>query len=461
MTIWMPDLSAHPGPRYAAIADAIAAGIERGDLPAGERLPPQRDLAWKLGVTVGTVSRGYMLAEQRGLLSGEVGRGTFVRERRLAAGASLLDLPDGYGIDLTRNMPGGAGYGDALRQAMEDLSHRSGIERLLHYMPAAGHPLHRAAGAQWMKRVGLEVRPEQVVLTGGAQQAVAAVLGSLVEPGATVLCESLTYCGFMDAARLHRVNLEGVAMDAEGMLPEALDRAAVEKNAQVVFLVPTIQNPTTATMSAGRRADIVKVARARDLTIVEDDVYGYLPVDRPPPIATLAPERSIYLASASKCIAPGLRIGWLACPPALVERFVDAVHAMSIALPALPAEIVRTWIADGTAAKLTEGLRAETAARQKLATDIFAGFTMDRDPAALHLFLHLPQPWRREEFVDAARALGIIVVPASTFAVGRTAAPHAIRLSLSSVPERADLNDALIRLRDLAMNGPSARRTVI
>jgi DNA-binding transcriptional MocR family regulator len=460
MTIWVPDLSRHSGPRYQAIADAIAGAVAAGELAPGSRLPPQRDLAWKLGVTVGTVSRGYMLAEQRGLLSGEVGRGTFVREAA-SAGAELLPETDSGLIDLTRNAAGSTEHADAVRAAMQTLAGRRGLQRLLHYMPSAGHPAHRATGARWIGRTGLGVTPEQVVMTGGAQQAIAIALGTLAAPGETVLCDSLTYCGLMEAARLFRLRLEGVEMDDGGLSPEALDRLAREKGARLVFAVPTIQNPTVITMDAARRRDIAAVARARDLTIIEDDVYGFLPSDRPPPLATLAPERTVYIASVSKCVAPGLRIGWLAGPPALTERFSDALHGLSLALPPLPAEILRLWVEDGTAARLTERLRADIAARQRLATEILAGLTLRGDPASFHVLLHLPEPWRREEYVSAARAQGVAVVPASTFAVGRVSAPHAVRISLAAAPDLATLRRALEILRDIALADPKARRAVI
>lgn len=460
MTIWVPDLATRSGPRYQAIAAAIVDAIDKGELSPGARLPPQRDLAWKLGVTVGTVSRAYMLAEQRGLLSGEVGRGTFVRDRGPGGGQLLGRWNDGA-MDLSRNVPHSAAHDEALRDALHSLADRQGVERLLHYMPSAGHHEHRAAGATWIGRTGLEVTPNQVLLTGGAQQAMAAIMATLLNPGDVALTESLTYCGLMDAARLHRARLDGVAMDDEGMLPEALDRAASTTGAKVVILTPTIHNPTAAVMGTARRREIVEVARRHDLTIVEDDVYGFLPAERPAPIATIAPERTIYVASASKCIAPGFRVGWIACPPALIEPLTDAMHAMSIALPAMTAEVVRMWIADGTAARLMEILRRETAARQALMGELFQGFEMRRHPASFHVLLHLPEPWAAEEFALAARERGLIVIAAPSFAVTRGAAPAAIRISLSGAANEESLGLALGDLRSLLNAGPRQRRGII
>jgi DNA-binding transcriptional MocR family regulator len=328
-------------------------------------------------------------------------------------------------------------------------------------MPSAGHIEHRKAGALWIERTGLRVTPEQVVLTGGAQQGISAAMSTLLQPGEVALTESLTYCGLMDAARLARVRLEGVAMDDEGMMPEALDEAARRSGARVVVVTPTIHNPTTATMSPERRERIVEVARRNDLTIVEDDVYGFLPPTRPAPIAGLAPERTVYLASASKCLAPGLRVGWMAAPLALIEPLVDAVHAMSISLPALPAEIARTWILDGTASRITERLRVETARRQAIFAEMFADLHRRWDPASFHVLLHLPEPWTAEEFALMARERNLLVISAPTFAVTRGGAPAAVRISLSAAERDAQLRQALSGVRNILESRPRSRRAVI
>ncbi|HUN51959.1 MAG TPA: PLP-dependent aminotransferase family protein [Candidatus Sulfotelmatobacter sp.] len=460
MTSWHPDLSRLSGPRYQAIADAIAVSIQQGELEPGAKLPPQRDLAWRLGVTVGTVTRGYMLAEQRGLVSGEVGRGTYVRT---AGGghAPLLDEAESGVTDLSRNVPGIGEPARLFAEALAALGARGGLEALLAYAPAAGHAAHRAAGAAWIGRTGLKVSPEQVVVTAGAQQAIAIVLSALAKPGERVLVEQLTYCGLIDAARLLHLPLEGLPMDGEGVLPEAVDAACRAGGARLLSLVPTNQNPTLATMSQARRQAIVEAARRHDLLIVEDDVYGYLPEDRPPPIATLAPERTIYLASASKCMVPGLRVGWIAAPPALAELFADGVHSHCIAEAALTAQIVSQWIEDGTADHLTRWHREQCRLRQALAAEIFAGFEMCAAPSSFHIFLTLPDPWRAQEFTDAARAKGIVVVPAGTYAVGRVAAPHAVRISLAAASGLATLRQALLTLAALAKAGPGARRAMV
>jgi DNA-binding transcriptional MocR family regulator len=325
--MWLPELSDKSGPRYKAIADAIAAAVADGELEPGDRLPAQRELAYRLGVTVGTVSRAYSLAERNGLLAGEVGRGTFVRDRQSHAGPDMLLPVSDVTVDLGINMACGPEHGTALRAALARLAEAGGLENLLPYMPLGGHIEHRAAGAGWLTGRGVDVAPEQVVLTNGAQHGLAVALAAAAEPGATVMVESLTYAGVLGTASFVGRRIAGVAMDEDGVLPDALDMTALRTGAKVAVLVPTIHNPTALVMSEARRQAIAEVARRRNLIVIEDDVYGRLPVDSPPPLAAIIPERTIYVSSASKTLAPGLRVGWVVAPPDYVAAIAGAAFA--------------------------------------------------------------------------------------------------------------------------------------
>lgn len=453
MTIWQPEIAQRSGPRYQAIADAISDAISDGALRAGDRLPPQRDLAWRLGVTVGTVSRAYALAEQKGLLSGEVGRGTFVRDPGVENRSRLLPLVSDVACDLGINMVCSAAHAVALREAMGAIAERDGLENLMPYMPLGGHPEHRAYAARWIARRGLSLSPDRVVATCGAQHGLAVALSVVANPGASVLGEALTYAGVVDTARFVGRSIEPVAIDDEGMVPEALDRAARNSNARAVVVVPTIHNPTACMMGEARRAAIVEVARRHDLIIVEDDVYGLLPEDAPTPIAAMAPERTFYLTSASKTLAPGLRIGWVVPPPEHVQSVADAVFASTVAQPAVTHEILRHWIENGTADALLDEVRTEMSARQVIARETLTGAVVRGHPSSFHCFVDLPDHWSAGNFVDAAMAKGIRITAASMFAVGTTPAPNAVRISVASARDRETLRTALATLNDLFLRG--------
>ena len=462
MTIWTPDLSSRPGPRYRALAEAIADDIGDGILPEGGRLPAQRELAWRLGVTTGTVTRAYALVAQRGLVAGEVGRGTYVRGGPTAAGRvnPVVDGAEGP-ISLTINAPPDPGYRSLLAEALAELDGGSGLDGLLSYTPKPGYADHRATAARWLERFGLNAEPEQVLITGGAHQAIVAALAGLTRPGDAVLVEQLTYAGTCHIAERLGLHLEGLTLDEEGLMPEALDAAARTSRARLLFTNPTLHNPTTATMSLARREAIVALARRHDLIVIEDDVYGHLPEQRAPALATLAPERTIHLTSASKSIAPGLRFGMLLAPAALYPPIADAQHDLFLICPPLMAEVFRHWVANGTAERLAEQQRLEARARQGIAREILAGHAFQTVPGSYHLWLSLPAPWRTAEFIATLAERGVAVEPGSAFAADPARAPHAVRCSLSGAANRERLSKALEIIARTLREQPARRRAVI
>src|SRR5262245_36097025 len=222
MTRWLPDLSSHEGPRYLAIADALAGEISAGRLGPGARLPTHRVLAEKLGVTVGTVSRAYAEAIRRGLVSGEVGRGSFVR--REASDLAREDQEQGEDaalIDLGLNFPLVGEEERRLAGSLAALSVGRSLAGLLEYKPHGGTLRHRAAGASWLARTGLDAPAEQVLVCGGAQHAMAVIFSALTRPGDTILTERLTYPGMKALAEMLHLKLAGIEMDDEGLLPGA------------------------------------------------------------------------------------------------------------------------------------------------------------------------------------------------------------------------------------------------
>lgn len=436
MTIWNPKLDDRKGPRYRAIVEALAEDFAAGELRQGARLPTHRDLAETLGVTVGTVSRAYAEAARRGLVSGEVGRGTFVRggDDETAPGSDVCDLSQNHPPE-----PAARPQRGALVDALASLTASGDVGRLLDYPPAGGSAMDREAGASWIERAGLAVPPGDVLVCTGSQHGLTVVLATLLEPGDVLLTESLTYAGLQAVAGLLRLRLRGLALDAHGLRPDALEAACREGAAKALYLIPTLHNPTTALMPEARRREIAEVARRHDLRIVEDDVHGLLPVARPAPIATLAPERSYYLTSTSKTLAPGLRIAYVAAPPADIPRLAASLRATTWAVAPLTAAVASYWIRSGTADAILEARRREARERQALAAERLSGFDFDAKPEAYYLWLRLPEPWRSESFAAEARARGVRVTPADAFVVDRSQAPHAVRLCVGAARSRATL----------------------
>jgi DNA-binding transcriptional MocR family regulator len=451
--MWLPDLEGRRGPIYRAIADAIDRDVQNGALRAGARLPPHRDLADHLGVTVTTITRAYTEAARRGLTTGHVGRGTFIR------GSELDPESDEPGvIDLSINVV----IPDREAALVETRHFQRRVldwPRLLGYAPRRGHLRHRQAMAAWLGRSGMPADAERLVLTSGAQHALATTLTAALEPGDTLLVEELTYSGARFMAEQRRLKLRGVPMDGEGLRPDALDAACRQSRARVLYCMPRLHNPTSAVMSERRRRQIAAVAERHRLVVIEDDTYGFASPERAP-LAALIPHRSVFITSLSKSVFPGLRLGCALAPPALVEKISTAVWATTIMAPPLGADLMSIWIEDGTAARIVEWKRHEVAARQAMARRLLRDARYQTRPSSPHLWVQLPSHWSTEAFAAQVRARGVLLNPASEFAVGERP-PRAVRLCLGTPRTRAALDQALtIVAETLADRAPAARAVV-
>ncbi len=455
MTIWQPTLSEDAEPKYQALVEALDRDISAGVLPPGTRLPTQREMAGRLGVAIGTVSRAYAVAERRGLLSGEVGRGTFVRRRELGLQEGANDEGDDPALlDLSKGRLVRDSRDPALRHSLEAISRRPDLDRLVDfYQPAAGMARHRAAGASWLRRSGLNVDPERVVITSGAQHGAATVLATIARPGDVILTEEVTYAGIKALANLLHLELRGVALDEHGIRPDRFEAACRTGAARALFCMTNLQNPTGRTMPLARRQQIAAIAQAHDVALIEDDVNGFLPADPLPPLAQLAPAHTYYVTGTSKSLAPGLRIGYVVPPAQRLERIAATVRATTWLTSPILAELVTEWIESGEADEMVKWKRNEIAARHSLALDVL-GPWLPQGPLSFHLWLPLPEPWRTEAFVAQARSRGVMVTPSQEFMIGRDSAPHAVRVCLGATLSRERLEEGLRRLAVLLAQGP-------
>ena len=458
MTNWLPELSDNARPRYRAIATAIADAVQTGELAAGDRLPTHRDLAWRLGVTVGTVTRAYREAEQRGYLEGEVGRGTFVRPVASTHPIPRLAEDAGKGrVDLSVNQPPAV---PALGSIMSELWGSTNAD-LLRYQPASGTLHHRRAAAAWLERSGAPSAPDDVVITTGAQHAMLASIAAVTRPGDALLTEKLTYPGIKPLAALLGLRLVGLETDSEGLLIESVEGAIRSGQGRVLYCTPNLHNPTGAVMSPTRRQALADLAQAEDLTIIEDDVYGLLLDGLPQPLAVLAPEHVVFMTGFAKTVAPGIRIGIVRACTEVARRVSDAVRTTTGMAPPLMAELVTRMIHSGQAEEIVQQIREETAARQAMAQARLSGYLQPQaHRTGLSVWLPLPEPWRAQDFVAAAAARGVDVTSPDHFVVGRSPAPHAVRVCLGSPAAREQLDRALGVLAGMLADYPIAPSSI-
>ncbi|MCP3959889.1 MAG: PLP-dependent aminotransferase family protein [bacterium] len=468
-------------PIYRAIADALGADVESGRLRPGDRLPTHRDLARRLRVNVMTVSRAYAEAGRRGLVEGEVGRGTFVRrrERNVTRFEPRLEVPEPEAtmergtrprgtrlVDFHFNLPVGD---SSILDATEILEELAGSHRPLLYTgyTTAGAGDHRAAGAEWIARGGLEADPERVLVCGGAQHAMTVTLASLAGPGDLVLTEALTYPGVKALASVLGLRLQGLPMDAGGLLPDAFEAACRKSAPRALYCMPTMQNPTGVVMDTERRRQVAEIARRHGVAIIEDDTYGYLCAEPPAPLSSFAPELGYFLTGTSKNLTAGLRIGYLQAPAAggatsgLIERLEGNVAALTWMAAPLMAEIAARWIRSGQADAMIRWKRREAATRRRLYERLLGDYPTGSDAGCSHVWLPLPRPWRADDFVLQARRRGVGVTGAETFVVGRATAPHAVRVCLGTPTSREEVERGLGLLAEMLAGAPEVGASIV
>ncbi|MEV6415171.1 PLP-dependent aminotransferase family protein [Kribbella sp. NPDC051718] len=420
-------------PKYKGVVDALAAQIREGRWPAGHRLPTHRRLAADAGIAVVTASRVYAELEAMGLVSSEQGRGTFVRDLAAATGDDVDQREVAVdAIDLSFNYPAMPGQAELLRRALRDLAAAGDLEALLRYQPHRGRVQDRAAVAQHLRRRGLDVGRERVLIVSGAQHGLTVAAMALFQPGDVVAVDALTYPGFVVLARSLGVELVPLPVTGAGPDLDALDQLCRRRRVRAVYAMPTMHNPLGWVLDDSQRAQLVSIASRHDVTIIEDASYAYLAEDAPPPLATLAPDLTVYVSGLSKSIAPGLRIGFVVAPAGLVPVLERVIRATTWHTPAITAAIATRWLTDGTVERLETQKRADARLRQSIATDVLAGLPLVRHPSSYFVWLPLPQDARPDRIAAALADQRIAVSTAEPFATTPTV-PHALRLALGSV----------------------------
>ncbi len=449
MTIYTPVLD-RTKPLYIAIADAITNDVESGMLQTGARLPPQRDLAWRIGVTLGTVTRAYREVELRGLLSGEVGRGSYIRKATRAAALPALNSEAEGFADLSHAIPPPVITQDEFDAALTYVMREPRRLALLDYAPPEGFPHHRELGAKWLKLSGIDIGSSEVIVTAGAHVGLLAVLGAIAEPREAVMAENLNYA--LLGSTLKNAYLEPlpIDMDDEGLMPDAFERAAKSGQSRILYLVPSLQNPTTSTMKRMRREAIVAIARKYNITIIEDDIFRLLDVrTQPSTFYALAPERTFYITGLSKTVAPGLRIGFIASPRGQERILKSHIRAGASRSIGITGEMARYWIETEQVQSIMTRIRNELASRRETFLEIFKDMKHRCEPAAPYAWVELPQDWTASRFAVTSAARGIKVTPSSAFQLGSGTHPQFIRICFGHPQNVHQLRSALESLRKI------------
>ena len=433
--------------RYKAVVDRYAQAIRSGQLPAGSRLPTHRTLAAGERISLATATRVYRELEEMGLVSGETGRGTFVRD---------LALPPGHGVDqqvvaadvvdLNFNYPSLPDQGDALREALRQLAMAGDIDSHLRYQPHAGRLAERDIIARHLTCQHFAPDAENVLIVNGAQHGLAVTVMGLLRPGDVVAVDALTYSGFKVLAALYHLELAAIPCRPEGPDLRALQTLCQQRRVRAVYTMPTLHNPLGWVLNTGQRQALADLARQHDLLIIEDAAYARLVSRPPPPVVSYAPERTVYVTGFSKNIATGLRVGVVISPPRYRPEIERAIRATTWNTPTLISSLICAWIEDGTVARFETQKRQDARQRQQVAREVLCGLPVVSHPDSYFVWLPLGEESRADRLANALMERRISVSTAEPFCVSATI-PQALRIALGSVPFDS-LRPALLSVRD-------------
>ncbi|MDR5781897.1 PLP-dependent aminotransferase family protein [Caballeronia sp. LZ065] len=419
--------------RYKQIVDRFAEDIASGRLKPGTRLPTHRELAVREGLGIVTATRVYAELDAMGLVSGETGRGTFVKEAGLPNGLGIDQVAIASDtVDLNFNYPALAGQTELLRTALRQLASAGNLEALLRYQPHAGRMHERACVARHLERRGLSADAEQVLLVDGAQHGLATTVMGLLKPGDVVALDALTYTGFKLLAQSQRLELAPLAASGAGPDLDALDALCKRRRVRAIYTMPTLHNPLGWVMSASRRRQLVSIARKHGLFIIEDAAYAFLADDAPPPLAALAPDITVYVSGFSKSVATGLRVGFVVAPRDWVAKIERAIRVTTWNTPGVMTALACGWLEDGTVERLEAQKRADATMRQTVAARALSRLKRLAHPASYFIWLPMPEDVRADRIAKALMQERISVSTAEPFCT-TAHVPHALRLALGSV----------------------------
>lgn len=422
-------------PIYRQLIRHVKAQIESGSLVAGTRLPASRDLAQQLNISRISVVNAYAELRAEGYLSAHAGRGTFIAgespgiepasKNGKMSEVETPTTPDRSIREMMRmgrkpgviSFSGGALPGEffpmpQLRDAINLVFERDGAQALTYEVTEGYYPL-RSAVRDYVSALGIQCTPNQVLITGGTQQALDLVIQALLSEGDVLVTENPTYLGMIDIARTRRVQIHGISIDEDGIRLDMLENYILDNHPKLIYVMPTFQNPSGTVMPLHRRRQLLNLANEYHISVLEDGVYHETRFEGEPlpPLKALDETGIVLHASGfTKMMLPGIRIGYLIGNSTHYERLVRVKQAADISTPTLNQRAVHLMLEHGVLAQQLERNNRELKRRRDVALSAAARYlppnTLWNVPeGGLYLWMELPRngPNAAELYISAVQ----------------------------------------------------------
>jgi len=439
---WKPDLSNIKGPLYKALANLLEEDIRTGVLKPGDKLPPQRELADFLDVNLSTISRTFKLCEQKGLIIGAIGKGTYISSDA-NVNSTLLDPAKTKNlIEMGATHPTRA-QNKYVIKFIENMLCQTDSDKHLEYSSPCGTLAQRAIGVKWLKKVNLNTTEDNILLASGAQNALCAILSSLFQPGDRIGTDPLTYSGLKTLAKMLGIQLVPIMQEMNEMSPLALRNYCKNNELKGIYLIPDHQNPTTHSMSLKTRKEIAQITMEYNLIVIEDGINSMLSENNIIPIADLAPDQTIYISSTSKALCAGLRVSFIAASSIHKKTLELALYNINMMVSPFNAEIVCQLINSPVGDKIVKERKEMVVKRNNLTDSILKDYNLLGDKYCNFRWLLLPEGWNGKVFETCAKNLGVQVYCGERFVVGNAPVPAAVRISIVAPKDLYELEKGL------------------
>ncbi len=445
---WKPYLAELKSPLYTSIAEKLENDIKCGVLSPGIKLPPQRELADYLNVNLSTISRAFKICTQKGLICATVGNGTFVSSDAGSNTFILQEYNSPQIIEMGAVLPESTSYDELTEQLKRMLSEPS-FGSLFNYGRPDGTFWQKQTAAKLIKKAGYNAEPQNILLTNGGQNAIAAILASLFKPGDRIGTDPVTYPGIKTAASMSGIQLIPIKQENYEITKDGLLYACKNENIKGLYLIPDYHNPTTHTMSDVTRKMIANIAVGNNLIVIEDATLSLIAENVPTPIASYAPEKTLYISSLSKLIAPGLRLAFVVTPDIYKKKVSEALYNINISVSPVMAELTSRLITAGIADKIIEKHRTRTREQNEIINRYLNGYSVLGGLECIFRWLILPERFTGESFEAMAYCAGVRVYAAERFAVGKTKPVRAVRLAVTASGSNENLVKAMQIIRSL------------
>ena len=445
---WKPNRDELDYPLQISLANYLEKDIINGSLCENAKLPPQRELADFLDLSLSTITKAYKICEMKGLIYGIVGKGTFVSPNVNSPKTVLEKNSDLSSIEMGVTLAFPEHNKIIAKIANKILSQPSDY-KYFEFSPSLGTEKQKRIAKFWLSKFGINTNERNIAITAGAQNALAISLIALFKPGDKIVTDAYTYANFIGLANMLNIRLIAVKSDANGMNTESLENLCKANSIKGIYLMPSCSNPTNITMDINKRVCIAEIIRKYNLILIEDEIYAFILKDTIMPISSMVPQQSIYISSISKSIGVGLRIAYVNFPERFREKFEDGIYNLNLTISSLNVEIITEIINSGIYEEIIWDKLKLSIERNEIFNEYFPEISIPQNRSTYYQWIPLPSGCTGKLFELKAKEKGVKVYGSERFSVGDNEQKYAIRVATCSPKDLDELRKGLSIIRSI------------